>query len=79
MEREINLKNLKIGEDAIIKKILIKGEIRKRLYDLGFIQGSSVKCVLKSPLNDPIAYFIKGTTIALRGDIAKKIICQKEE
>lgn len=79
MDREITLKNLNIGEEVTIKKILIEGEIKKRLYDLGFIKGSKVKCILKSPLNDPMAYFIKGTIIALRGELAKKIICEKGE
>ena len=79
MNGEITLKNLNIGEEVTIKKVLTEGEIKKRLYDLGFIKGSKVKCVLKSPLNEPTAYFIKGTTIALRDELAKKIICEKGE
>lgn len=79
MLEEINLKNLSIGDEVIIKSVLAEGEIKKRLYDLGFIKGSKIKCILKSPLNNPTAYFIKGTTIALRDDVAKKIICEKGE
>lgn len=79
MNKDITLKNLKIGETALIKEIFIEGDLKKRLYELGFIKGSVVKCILKSPLNDPKAYFIKGTTIALRNDITKNIICEKEE
>lgn len=79
MLEEINLKNLSIGDEVIIKNVLAEGEIKKRLYDLGFIKGSKIKCILKSPLNSPTAYFIKGTTIALRDDVAKKIICEKGE
>ena len=79
MLEEINLKNLSIGDEVIIKNVLADGEIKKRLYDLGFIKGSKIKCILKSPLNNPTAYFIKGTIIALRDDVAKKIICEKGE
>ncbi len=76
MENLRNLKLLNIGEETIIKDVLIEGELKKRLYDLGFLKGSEIKCILKSPFNDPIAYFLKGTTIALRADVAEKIICK---
>lgn len=76
MENKKNLSNLKIGEETIIKDILLEDNIKKRLYNLGFLKGSCVKCVLKSPFKDPIAYFLKGTIIALRTEIAEKIICE---
>ena len=76
MQKERNLKLLEIGEEAVIENILLEQDLKKRLYDLGFLKGSKVKCILKSPFNDPIAYFLKGTTIALRADIAEKIICK---
>lgn len=76
MQKERNLKLLEIGEEAFIENILLEQDLKKRLYDLGFLKGSKVKCILKSPFNDPIAYFLKGTTIALRADIAEKIICK---
>ena len=70
----IMLNNLKIGESGYIRKIFLEENIKRRLQELGFIDGTIIKCVLKSPLNDPKAYFVKGTTIALREEITENIL-----
>ena len=56
------LNQLKPGEEAVVTSI--SGENR-RLRDLGLIEGTKVKCVLKSPLGDPAAYKIRGAVIAI--------------
>ena len=53
------LSQMKPGESAIILKVNTKGSMRRRLLDIGFIEGANVDCVMKSPFNDPTAYFIK--------------------
>lgn len=52
------------------------GEPRQRLLDLGFIKGSEIKIQNKSPLDDPIAYHIHNTSIALRKEDAKNIFVE---
>lgn len=49
------------------------GNIRRRILDLGIVQGTRIKPVLKSPLGDPTAYEIRGTIIALRKEDSKLI------
>lgn len=39
---------------------------RRRMMDLGLIPGTVVYCEFNSPLDDPIAYKVRGTLIALR-------------
>ncbi len=73
----IMLNNLKIGESGYIRKIFLEENIKRRLQELGFIDGTIIKCVLKSPLNDPKAYFVKGTTIALREEITENILVER--
>jgi DtxR family Mn-dependent transcriptional regulator len=46
---------------------------RRRLMDLGFVPGSRVEAAISSPFNDPVAYRIKGSLIALRRQQADKI------
>ncbi|WP_308991601.1 metal-dependent transcriptional regulator [Mariniflexile litorale] len=55
-----------------------RGESRRRLLDLGFVKGASIKIDLTNPLGDPHAYLIKGTSIALRKDQAAKILIKKD-
>ncbi len=60
------LSDLKIQEKAEIKAIRVSGRQGRRLLDLGFIPGTIIKAIRKSPLGDPVAYRIKGTVLALR-------------
>lgn len=53
-------------------------DMRRRLADLGFYQGTIVKNVLTSPKNDPIAYKLRGTTIALRNCDAQYVKLEEE-
>ena len=47
--------------------------------DLGIVPGSKIKPIMESLGNDPIAYLIKGTTVALRKQQTKNIFIRKEE
>lgn len=59
----IGLNRLNIDEEAVVAKI---GEKSRRLKDLGLVEGTKVKCVLRSPLGDPYAYKIRGAVVAIR-------------
>ena len=65
--------DMEIGNKAIIKKIVAKDNIKRRLLDIGLIEGTNVECVLKSPFNDPTAYLIRGAIIAIRKEDCNKI------
>ncbi len=79
MKKEVILSNLKLNEEAFIKNIKLDKKIKNRLNDLGFTKKTKIKCILKSPLNEPKAYLIKGAIISLRKDVTKNIICEMEE
>ena len=55
------------GETCRIESVDATGHIRRRLFDLGFAPGAIVGCIGKSPLGDPRAYAVRGTTVAVRG------------
>jgi len=56
-----------------------RGENRRRLLDLGFVKGADISIDLLSPLQNPKAYLIKGTSIALRNSQASHILIQKSK
>lgn len=68
------LKDLKIGQRAKVKQLLSIGSIRRRLLDIGLIEGTEVECLHKSPAGDPVAYLIRGAVIALRSEDSSNII-----
>ncbi len=67
------LADLKPGQSAVIHALNIRGEQRRRLFDLGFIPGSTVRADLRAALGEPTAYRIHGALIALRADQAARI------
>lgn len=71
----VRLSALPLGVEAVVLGIAgtCHGANRRRLQDLGFVEGSSVSVDLESPLGNPTAYLIRGTTIALRSDQARHI------
>lgn len=64
-------------ERGKVKQILIDGPIRRRLMDLGLINGTIVEVLQKSPFGDPVAYLIRGAVIALRQEVSSMIIIEK--
>lgn len=69
-----SLDKLKIDKYATISSLNCKGDLRRRLLDLGLVNGTSIKATLKSPMGNPMAYEVRGTTIALRKEDSKFII-----
>ncbi|MBQ7585573.1 MAG: FeoA domain-containing protein [Desulfovibrionaceae bacterium] len=61
------------GKRAKILSVEAKGEMNRRIRDMGLIPGSSVKVVGRAPLLDPIAVRLSGVTISLRSSEAEYI------
>jgi len=51
-----------------------QGFSRRRLMDLGFTEGATIRPALRTFAGDPRAYDVRGTTIALRRDQASQIL-----
>lgn len=79
-EDMVRLSSLKEDETASILGISkeCRGDARRRLLDLGFVKGTPIKIDLISPLKNPKAYLVKGTSIALRDNQASKILIKKD-
>ena len=69
----MRLSDLQTGEHAVIVRVNGHGSFRKRLIEMGFIQGKEVRVVLNAPLKDPIEYEIIGYKVSLRREEAKQI------
>ncbi len=61
------------NEIGIITKIIGHGAFRKRITEMGFVKGKSVKVIKNAPLQDPIEYEILGFRVSLRRSEAKLI------
>lgn len=69
----VKLTDIKTGESATIVKVLGHGAFRKRVMEMGFVKGKTVKVLLNAPLQDPIKYNILGYEVSLRRSEAELI------
>ncbi|MBP5391995.1 MAG: ferrous iron transport protein B [Bacteroidales bacterium] len=67
------LSELNTGEKGVIVKIQGHGGFRKRIIEMGFIQGKIVEVVHRAPLQDPVEYQILGYHVSLRLSEASQI------
>jgi len=67
------LSDLKPGEKFLVKKVLAKGEIRRRLVDIGFIKNEPGLVMREAFFRDPIEVEIKNTKVSLRRSEAKLV------
>lgn len=67
------LSDLKTGEKGVIVKVNGSGAFRKRILEMGFIKGKTIKVILNAPLKDPIKYKIMDYEVSLRRSEASLI------
>lgn len=68
------------GQTARVRRLSrsCRGLERERLLDLGLVPGTSVTAQIRGPLGDPIAYRVRGATVALRREQAERVLLEEE-
>ena len=69
----MTLKELNIGESAVIETVGGEGALRQHFLDMGLIPGERVTLVKFAPMGDPMELQIHGYELTLRLDDAGKI------
>ena len=67
------LSEMKVGDKGEILSVQAKGEIRRRILDMGLISGVKFKVVRVAPLGDPIEIRLRGFHLSLRKEEAATI------
>ena len=68
------LNRLSEGQRGRVVSLESQGSMRRRLQDIGLVEGTEVECVLKSPAGDPVAYQSRGALIALRAEDSRQVL-----
>lgn len=76
MEKDYGLDTLCPGEIAVIKNLNSKGPLRRRLLDMGLVEGTRVECLGRSPGGDPRAFLVRGAVLALRAGDCRDIVIE---
>ncbi len=67
------LKDVKIGETAIVTKLNGMGALRRRIMDMGITKGVPVYVRKVAPLGDPVEVTVRGYELSLRKADAEMI------
>ena len=60
------LKDVKIGESAVIEKLHGEGALKRRIMDMGLTRGTQVYVRKVAPLGDPMELTVRGYELSLR-------------
>ena len=76
----MTLKELPVGERAVITSVGGEGALRQHFLDMGVLPGTEVTVVKLAPLGDPMELRIHGYELTLRlADAAQITVSQKSE
>ena len=60
------MKDAKVGEQFVVKKIHGEGALRRRIMDMGITRGTQINVVKNAPLGDPMELELRGYHLSLR-------------
>ena len=79
MGRVIPMRKMRVDQVGIIKKINAKGEMGRRIREMGLVIGAKIKVQGRAPLKDPVAVKVKDCVISLRNNEADHILVEVDE
>ena len=69
----MTLNELKLNETGYIKDLKCGDGVKRRLLDLGLINGTQITPIFVSASGDPTAFEVRGSVIAIRVEDTRKI------
>ena len=69
----MTLKDLNIGETAVVGTVGGEGALRQHFLDMGLIPGEKVTLVKFAPMGDPMELTVRGYELSLRKADAEMI------
>lgn len=70
------LRDVKIGETAVIVKLHGEGALKRRIMDMGLTKGTEVYVRKVAPLGDPMELTVRGYELSVRKGDAELIEVQ---
>ena len=70
------LKDVRVGETAVILRLHGEGALKRRIMDMGLTKGTEVYVRKVAPLGDPLELTVRGYELSLRKGDAELIEVQ---
>ena len=70
------LKDVKVGETAVVVRLHGEGAVKRRIMDMGLTRGTEVHVRKVAPLGDPMELTVRGYELSVRTADAEMIEVQ---
>ena len=70
------LKDVAIGDSAIVKRLSGEGALKRRIMDMGVTKGVEIIVRKVAPFGDPIEVTVRGYELSLRKAEAENILVE---
>ncbi len=70
------LKDVKVGENAVVVRLHGEGAIKRRIMDMGLTRGTEIHVRKVAPLGDPMELTVRGYELSIRKADAEMIEVQ---
>jgi len=78
MLQRIPMRKMKDNQIGTIRAVKARGEMGRRIRDMGLVPGTKIKIQGRAPLYDPVALRLMGFTLTLRNSEADYIEVEAE-
>ena len=67
------LRDVKVGERAVVARLHGEGPLKRRIMDMGLVKGTEVAVQKVAPMGDPIEITVRGYELSIRKSEAEMV------
>jgi len=76
MKKVIRMREMLDNQEGIIKKVGAKGDMGRRIREMGMVPETSIQIQGRAPLKDPVAVKLRDFVLTLRNNEASSIFVE---
>lgn len=76
MKKVIRMREMSDNQEGIIKKVGAKGDMGRRIREMGMVPETSIQIQGRAPLKDPVAVKLRDFVLTLRNNEASSIFVE---
>ena len=76
MKKVIRMREMSDNQEGIIKKVGAKGDMGRRIREMGMVPETSIQIQGRAPLKDPVAVKLRDFVLTLRNNEANSIFVE---